>query len=109
MSTASSQLLASASAFASDVYKPVIRKYQSGDKEMLWAGRIVVLVISFVALLIADSPRAGSIMELVANAWGVFGAAFGSAIMLSLFWRGFTFQGAVAASSSVLLSISAGT
>lgn len=70
MSTASSQLLASASAFASDVYKPVIRKYQSGDKEMLWAGRIVVLVISFVALLIADSPRAGSIMELVANAWG---------------------------------------
>lgn len=96
MSTASSQLLASASAFASDVYKPVIRKYQSGDKEMLWAGRIVVLVISFVALLIADSPRAGSIMELVANAWGVFGAAFGSAIMLSLFWRGFTFQGAVA-------------
>ena len=42
MSTASSQLLASASAFASDVYKPVIRKYQSGDKEMLWAGRIVV-------------------------------------------------------------------
>ena len=94
MSTASSQLLASAS--ASDVYKPVIRKYQSGDKEMLWAGRIVVLVISFVALLIADSPRAGSIMELVANAWGVFGAAFGSAIMLSLFWRGFTFQGAVA-------------
>lgn len=96
MSTASSQLLASASAFASDVYKPVIRKYQSGDKEMLWAGRIVVLIISFVALLIADSPRAGSIMELVANAWGVFGAAFGSAIMLSLFWRGFTFQGAVA-------------
>ena len=96
MSTASSQLLASASAFASDVYKPVIRKYQSGDKEMLWAGRIVVLVISFIALLIADSPRAGSIMELVANAWGVFGAAFGSAIMLSLFWRGFTFQGAVA-------------
>ena len=96
MSTASSQLLASASAFASDVYKPVIRKYQSGDKEMLWAGRIVVLVISFVALLIADSPRAGSIMELVANAWGVFGASFGSAIMLSLFWRGFTFQGAVA-------------
>ena len=96
MSTASSQLLASASAFASDVYKPVIRKYQSGDKEMLWAGRIVVLVISFVALLIADSPRAGSIMELVANAWGVFGAAFGPVILLSLFWRRFNFPGAAA-------------
>ena len=96
MSTASSQLLSSASAFASDVYKPVIRKNSSSDKEMLWAGRLVVLAISFVALLIADSPRAGSIMELVSNAWGVFGAAFGPAIMLSLFWRNFTFQGAVA-------------
>ncbi|WP_297999836.1 sodium/proline symporter [uncultured Phascolarctobacterium sp.] len=96
MSTASSQLLSSASAFASDVYKPVIRKNSSSDKEMLWAGRLVVLAISFVALLIADSPRAGSIMELVSNAWGVFGAAFGPAIMLSLFWRNFTFQGTVA-------------
>lgn len=96
MSTASSQLLSSASAFASDVYKPVIRKNSSSDKEMLWAGRLVVLAISFVALLIADSPRGGSIMELVSNAWGVFGAAFGPAIMLSLFWRNFTFQGAVA-------------
>lgn len=96
MSTASSQLLSSASAFASDVYKPVLRKYKAQDKEMLWAGRIIVLVISAVALVIADSPRAGSIMELVSNAWGVFGAAFGSAIMLSLFWRRFTFQGAIA-------------
>ena len=36
-------------------------------------------------------------MALVSNAWGVFGAAFGPAILLSLFWRRFTFQGAVAA------------
>ena len=35
MSTADSQLLASASAFASDVYKPVIRKDKASDKEML--------------------------------------------------------------------------
>ena len=35
-------------------------------------------------------------MSLVSNAWGVFGAAFGPAILLSLFWRRFTFNGAVA-------------
>ena len=96
MSTADSQLLAAASAFASDVYKPVIRKEKASDKEMLWAGRIVVLAIAVVALLIAADPDAGSIMSLVSNAWGVFGAAFGPAIMLSLFWKRFTFQGAVA-------------
>ncbi len=95
MSTADSQLLAAASAFASDVYKPVIRKNKAADKEMLWAGRIVVLVIAVIALFIAADPDAGSIMSLVSNAWGVFGAAFGPAIMLSLFWKRFTFEGAV--------------
>ena len=94
MSTADSQLLASASAFASDVYKPVFRK-NATDKEMLWAGRIIVVVIAVVALLIASNPNSGTIMALVENAWGVFGAAFGPVILLSLFWRRFTFAGAV--------------
>ena len=95
MSTADSQLLASASAFASDVYKPVFRKNAS-DKEMLWAGRAVVIVIAIIALLIASNPNSGTIMGLVENAWGVFGAAFGPAILLSLFWRKLSFAGAVA-------------
>lgn len=96
MSTADSQLLAAASAFASDVYKPVIRKDKASDKEMLWIGRMVVLMIALLALVIASNPNAGSIMALVSNAWGIFGAAFGPTILLSLFWKRFNFQGAVA-------------
>ena len=96
MSTADSQLLAAASAFASDVYKPVLRKGKAEDREMLWAGRLVVLAIAAVALIIASNPNAGSIMSLVSNAWGLFGAAFGPVIMLSLFWKNFTFAGAAA-------------
>ena len=86
MSTADSQLLAASSAFASDVYKPLIRK-DASDKEMLWAGRIVVAAIAIVALIIASNPNSGTIMGLVENAWGVFGAAFGPVILLSLFWK----------------------
>ena len=96
MSTADSQLLASASAFASDVYKPVFRKGKATDGEMLWAGRFVVLVITVIAVLIASAPNSGTIMGLVENAWGLFGAAFGPAIMLSLFWKRFNFGGAIA-------------
>ena len=96
MSTADSQLLSAASAFASDVYKPLIRKNKVNDKEMLWTGRVVVLIIALLALILASNPNAGSIMDLVSNAWGVFGAAFGPAIMLSLFWKRFNFEGAVA-------------
>ena len=96
MSTADSQLLAASSAFVADVYKPVIRKNQTSTREMYWAGRIVVLAIAVAALLIASNPNSGTIMGLVENAWGIFGAAFGPAILLSLFWKRFTFRGAVA-------------
>jgi len=95
MSTADSQLLASASAFASDVYRPIIHK-KASNSEMLWVGRIVVICVSIAALLIASNPNSGSIMDLVENAWGLFGAAFGPVIILSLYWKRFTFPGAVA-------------
>ena len=95
MSTADSQLLASSSAFASDIYKPIFRKSAS-DKEMLWAGRAMVVVISVVAYLIAVNPNSGGIMALVSNAWGFFGAAFGPVILLALYWKRLTYSGAVA-------------
>ncbi len=96
MSTADSQLLSAASAFSSDVYKPIVRNNKASDREMLWTGRLVVLIIAAVAVIIAANPNSGSIMSLVSNAWGVFGAAFGPAILLSLFWKRFNFPGAVA-------------
>ena len=95
MSTADSQLLASSSAFSSDFYKPLIRKNAS-DKEMLWVGRGVVALIAVIALIIAMSPGCAGIMALVECAWAAFGAAFGPSIILALFWKRFTFKGAIA-------------
>ncbi len=97
MSTADSQLLVAASSFASDLYKPIIRK-QASNNEMLWVSRIVVLVIAVIAFFIASSKgkAAQAIMDLVSNAWGIFGAAFGPVVLLSLFWKRFTYKGAVA-------------
>jgi sodium/proline symporter len=96
MSTADSQLLSASSSLASDVYKPIVRKNRASDRELMWVGRFVVLAVALVALVIAANPNSGSIMGLVENAWGLFGAAFGPAILLSLFWRKFNFAGAVA-------------
>ena len=97
MSTADSQLLVASSSFTSDIYKPVFRKNAS-DKETLWVGRIVVLIIAVIAFFIANSKGDGaqSIMNMVGNAWGGFGAAFGPVIILSLFWKRFTYKGAIA-------------
>ena len=95
MSTADSQLLASASAFASDLYKPLCRKNAS-DREMLWAGRIIVLVIAAVAYFIAANPACKGLMSLVSCAWGAFGAAFGPVVLAALFWKRLTYWGALA-------------
>lgn len=95
MSTADSQLLVASSAFTCDIYKPVIKK-KASEKETLWVGRIVVVIIAVIAYVIAIIPGTGSIMDLVGNAWAGFGAAFGPVIILSLFWKKFTYKGAVA-------------
>lgn len=102
MSTADSQLLVASSAFTSDIYKPLIRKDKASDKEMLWLGRIVVLVVAIVAFFIArqgldnEKSWAADIMNMVENAWGLFGASFGPVVILSLFWKRFNYTGAVA-------------
>ena len=102
MSTADSQLLVASSAFSSDFYQPVVRKNQATDAEMLWVGRFVVMIVAFVAFYIAASGLgkpgswASSIMDMVENAWGLFGAAFGPVVILSLFWRRFNYAGALA-------------
>ena len=97
MSTADSQLLVASSSFTSDIYKPIIRKNAS-DKETLWVGRIVVLIVAVVAYFIASSKAEGAqaIMDLVENAWAGFGSAFGPVVILSVFWRRFTYKGALA-------------
>ena len=91
MSTADSQLLAASSSFSCDVYKPALREDKANDAELLWVGRLLVLIVALAALLLASDPRTGSIMSLVSNAWSVFGSSFGPAILLSLFWRRFNF------------------
>ena len=97
MSTADSQLLVASSSFTSDIYKPIMRKNAS-DKEILWVGRIVVIVVSVVAYFIASSKGSGAqaIMDMVGNAWALFGGAFGPVVILSLFWKRLTYKGAVA-------------
>ena len=97
MSTADSQLLVASSSFTSDIYKPIFRKNAS-DKEIVWIGRITILVVAVVAYFIASAKGKGAqaIMDMVGNAWGGFGASFGPVVLLSLFWKRLTYKGAVA-------------
>lgn len=94
MSTASAQLLVASSAFAEDFYKGLFRKNAS-QKELLWTGRGAVLGIAVLALILASNPES-KVLELVAWAWAGFGAAFGPAVILSLYWPKMNRAGALA-------------
>ncbi|HBC3533429.1 TPA: sodium/proline symporter PutP [Vibrio vulnificus] len=94
MSTADSQLLVSSSALAEDFYKQVI-KPDASSQEIVMVGRIGVVVISFIALILAMTPDS-SVLGLVSYAWAGFGAAFGPAVVLSLYWKGMNRNGALA-------------
>ncbi len=94
MSTADSQLLVSSSALAEDFYKALLRR-DAGQRELVWVGRVAVVVIALVALLFALDPDS-KVLELVAYAWAGFGAAFGPALILSLYWKRMNGAGALA-------------
>ncbi|SFB15356.1 sodium/proline symporter [Lentibacillus halodurans] len=94
MSTIDSQLLVSSSAVAEDFYKAIFRRAAT-DKELVWVGRIATLIIALIAAIIAMNPES-TVLELVSYAWAGFGAAFGPTILLALFWKRFTRNGAFA-------------
>lgn len=94
MSTADSQLLVSSSALAEDFYKQVFKK-DATSEEIVRVGRIAVVGISLVALFLAMTPDS-SVLGLVSYAWAGFGAAFGPAIVLSLYWKRMNRNGALA-------------
>ncbi|MFD0740411.1 sodium/proline symporter PutP [Lysobacter koreensis] len=94
MSTLSCQLLVCSSALTEDFYRGFVRKH-AGQRELVWVGRLTVLLVALLAIAIARDPES-RVLGLVSYAWAGFGAAFGPVVLLSLFWQRMTRNGALA-------------
>jgi sodium/proline symporter len=94
MSTLSCQLLVCSSALTGDIYRVFLRRNAS-SRELVNVGRLMVLVVSVVAVLLASNPDS-RVLKMVSYAWAGFGASFGPVILLSLFWPRMTRNGALA-------------
>jgi SSS family solute:Na+ symporter/sodium/proline symporter len=94
MSTISSQLLVTSSSLTSDFYHTFLNK-QASDRQLVFVGRLSVLVVSLVAIYLAYD-RSNTILGIVSNAWAGFGAAFGPVVILSLYWHKMTRTAALA-------------
>lgn len=85
MSTADSQLLAAASSISENLMRDCFGIKMSEKKSMA-AARITVFVISVIAVVLACDPNS-SVFGIVSFAWAGFGATFGPAMLMSLFWK----------------------
>ena len=94
MSTLSCQLLVCSSALTEDFYRAFIRP-KAKQRELVWVGRVMVLLVSVIAILLAINPN-NSVLDLVSHAWAGFGAAFGPIVVFSVFWARMTRNGALA-------------
>jgi sodium/proline symporter len=94
MSTLSCQLLVCSSALTEDLYKGFLRKNAS-QKELVWVGRVMVLVVALIAILLASNPE-NRVLGLVSYAWAGFGAAFGPVVLFAVCWKRTTRNGALA-------------
>ncbi len=94
ISSSDSYLLIAASALAKNLYQGVFRK-KASDKQVLWASRITLVLITVIAVLIA-LDKDSVIFKIVSFAWAGFGATFGPLMLFSLFWKRTTRAGAIA-------------
>jgi len=96
LSTADSQLLVVASTVVRDLYEKLLRKHRPLDEATrLRLSRWVVLGCGVVAVVLAYLAR-DLVFWLVLFAWAGLGASFGSALILSLYWRRTSITGVVA-------------
>ena len=94
MSTADSQLLASASAISEDIYRRLINPYSTQAK-LVALGRWATLGVGAVGFILAWQADK-FVYDMVLYAWAGLGSAFGPPLLLALHWRGTSRAGVLA-------------
>ena len=94
MSTADSQLIAASSAVSENIIQDVFKVKLSETAAMLTA-RLTLVVVAVLGVIIAWDPSS-SVFNIVSFAWAGFGAVFGPAMLMSLFWKRTNKYGTVA-------------
>ncbi|MEM7308082.1 MAG: sodium/proline symporter [Planctomycetota bacterium] len=108
MSTVDSLLVVAASAVVRDWYQKV-RHPELPDEALVGKSRLATLALALVALtvalLIAVLSESRTIFWFVVFGWSGISATFCPTVILSLFWRGMTARGALAAMGSGFLAV----
>lgn len=94
MSTADSQLLVTTSSLSEDVYHQLMNK-KAKQKTLVKMSRIITFGVGIVAFIIALATKE-LVFKMVGFAWSGLGASFGPVLLLTLWWKKITREGALA-------------
>jgi sodium/proline symporter len=95
LSSADSMLLIAASTVAEDYFNKIRAKGKMDDAKVVNVTRITIVVMGAAGALLALNPF-DSIFWLAVFAWAGLACCFGPVIILSLYWKNVTRQGAIA-------------
>ena len=84
MNTVSAQILMTTSIIVEDIVHATWKRSFT-DQKYLLLSKIIMVIISIIAVKIATNPK--TILHAVGFAWSGLGAAFGPTILCSLYWR----------------------
>ena len=94
MSTADSQLIAASSAVSENIFQDFF-KAKLNEKTAMLTARITLVAVAVLGIVLAWDPDS-SVFNIVSFAWAGFGAVFGPAMLMSLFWRRTNAPGVIA-------------
>ncbi len=94
MSTADSQLIAASSSVSENIIQETFGIKLTETAQML-AARATLIGVAVFGVIIAWNPNS-SVFSIVSFAWAGFGAVFGPAMILSLYWKRMNRYGTIA-------------
>ncbi|WP_344323061.1 cation acetate symporter [Streptomyces macrosporus] len=104
LSTVAGLTIASSSSLAHDFYNSVLRKGRASEQEEIRVARFSAFGIGAVAIILAIFAQGLNVAFLVALAFAIAASANLPTLLLSLFWKRFNTQGAVAGIYGGLIS-----
>lgn len=87
--------LAGASAVSHDLYVGVIRRGKVDEKQEVRAAKIATLVLGILAILLGIAFKEQNVAFMVGLAFAIAASANFPALVMSIFWKKFTTQGAI--------------
>ena len=88
--------LAGAAALSHDLWVHVIRSGQASDQEQLRVARVASALLGVLAIVLGIAFEGQNVAYMVGLAFAIAASANFPALLLSIFWRGFTTRGAQA-------------